>query len=699
MTGLVINVSYDPSVTSNPNAAQIEGAVAAEVGVFENLIATPLTLNINVGWGEVGGAALPTGALSSRSADQSTTYDLDTVQTAYQNHVIVADPTPNYGYDPNVTLPTASAIALGLATNAPIAASLGFSSTANWDFSGGPTIAAGAYDFQGVLANEVGAVLGRVANPTGGPWLAEYFRYAQPSYTPVQVVGQLSLDGTYFSPDQGETRGPDYLANSADWLESSSGPDAFATPVTGAVLPISQADLEELRAIGLTLQNPTDYTAQITANYENYFGRVPTAGELAVWSAYIHDDADLGQLQERLGYDQQFYTNENNLYNSIFGYYTNYSLSTDQGLFSVAVANGDTGVYRAEAVDSPQGVAYINEIVTGLYDIYMGRDPTGSELSTWLTSIQGGDGYDAVRATLIASAEGQGHTAEAATELYEQYLGRSPTAAELSAVQAEIANPTFGGGPHDFVDLYQSLVESPEGLTHAAAAITSIYEEYFGRAPTAGEIAVWQNSLPAYVSDAHDISSPYLYGYGNQSVDDSLPGVGLLGQATLLDAYSVVRQGIVDDPYGGAAHTNAAIISLYDTYFGRDPSSGEQSVWVQSLYDGATYDQLQDQLERESTAANVQHALVSAHPTAVAYGNGASAPFLTIDQFDPSQDTVDISGATFGGLNLLDASHARQITALTDGTTDVLITLDATHSILFEHTTLAALQASDFVFG
>ena len=145
----------------------------------------------------------------------------------------------------------------------------------------------------------------------------------------------------------------------------------------------------------------------------------------------------------------------------------------------------------------------------------------------------------------------------------------------------------------------------------------------------------------------------------------------------------------------GAGHTAAATTNLYDTYFGRDPTVQELGVWSALISGGDDFNQLRDTLERQSTAGSVQHVVGTGGAQTFVFGASTN---LTIDAFDTGADAIDLSSAKFGGINPLDAAHALQIPAL-DGTTDVLVTLDATHSILIEHTTLASLHASDFVFG
>src|SRR4051812_1157202 len=63
----VINASYDSSVNSAP--AGFRPAFQSVISFFETTFIDPITINIGVGWGEVGGSPVGSGALG-----QSLTY-------------------------------------------------------------------------------------------------------------------------------------------------------------------------------------------------------------------------------------------------------------------------------------------------------------------------------------------------------------------------------------------------------------------------------------------------------------------------------------------------------------------------------------------------------------------------------------------------------------------------------------------------
>src|SRR5947209_5699514 len=59
--GLVFNITYDSSVSSAP--AGFTSAIAAVVSYYTSVLSDPITVNIHIGWGEVAGQALASGAL------------------------------------------------------------------------------------------------------------------------------------------------------------------------------------------------------------------------------------------------------------------------------------------------------------------------------------------------------------------------------------------------------------------------------------------------------------------------------------------------------------------------------------------------------------------------------------------------------------------------------------------------------------
>src|SRR4051812_13812647 len=79
---MIINISYDQDPSTLP--AGFTDGINSAVQLFENQFTDPVTININVGYGEVGGNPIPDGALAS-SNKQVVAYSYSTLVTALAN--------------------------------------------------------------------------------------------------------------------------------------------------------------------------------------------------------------------------------------------------------------------------------------------------------------------------------------------------------------------------------------------------------------------------------------------------------------------------------------------------------------------------------------------------------------------------------------------------------------------------------------
>ena len=598
MAGLVITPIWDSTVLASSQASQIEAAVLAEIKVLEATFSNSVTINLHVGWGETNGSSIGKNALASAGFDTYVTSSFGQVTAALagrQAYLPASDP----GASGQINLAPANAVALGLAPNTPVEASIGFSSAVNWDYSGGVNISAGSYDFADIAAHEITHVMGRYTVSGATPWLLDFFRYSSSG-----VLDLRHVDYDYFSGDGGRTVGQ-YFASSgdkADWDLASVSADSFGGGSLGTYEAVTPVDISVMQALGWNVGAPTDYSASIIGVYDTYMGRDPRSDELATWQGLLSNGQNLGNL-------------------------------------------------RAAVVGSAEGQAHTASSIKALYDVYMGRDPSSSELGVWQGLTAQGDDFGQARSILLSSGEGSAHTTGQITSLYDTYFGRDPSGAELNTWRGLVA------GGDDFNAVRASLVSAPEGQGHTAAEITSLYDTYFGRDPTASETSVWT-------------------GLVNNGAD-----------------FGSLRDALVASPEGGG-HTTAKTIALYELYFGRDPTSQEEGVWQGLVRGGDDFNQLRDTLERQSGAASVQHTSAGAGSQTIAFGGSSN---LTVDSFDPAANVIALSSAQFGGINPLDSVHAIQISAL-DNTTDVLVTLDASHSLLLEHTALSALSPHDFIF-
>ncbi len=260
-SGLVINVIYDASVANAPTGFTAD--VQSVVNYFESHFSNPITITIDVGYGEVDGYSLGSGALG-----ESMTY-FDQVSYSQLQNALVTNLNAIGDTAAAASLPatspvigrwwvsTAEAEALGLtsASNNPDGY-VGFNSASNiFAYNDSNGVPSGQYDFTPVVAHEISEVMGRQmfdgtnAFGTGASYdPLDLFHYSAPGVRAFTgYTGYASADGGKTSLDGFNTiRGGDF----GDWA-SSAGNDAFnAFAKPGVVNSVTQSDLTELNLLG-----------------------------------------------------------------------------------------------------------------------------------------------------------------------------------------------------------------------------------------------------------------------------------------------------------------------------------------------------------------------------------------------------------------------------------------------------------------
>src|SRR5205085_3445186 len=175
--GLTFNLTFDTSVYSAP--AGFTTTVENVARGFSNALHSTATINLNVGWGEVGGNALPGNALGASYFYLSGPYTYSQIVNALSAHATSSDDTAAVtslsGSDPtnggHFVLTTAQAETLGLLSYTGNDGSIGFGSGFSYAFDPMNRAVSGQYDFLGTAAHEISEVLGRFAllgNTVGG---------------------------------------------------------------------------------------------------------------------------------------------------------------------------------------------------------------------------------------------------------------------------------------------------------------------------------------------------------------------------------------------------------------------------------------------------------------------------------------------------------------------------------------------------
>jgi hypothetical protein len=280
---MIFNLSFDSSVSSAP--AGFRNAVNAAATFLQTTFTDNVTINVTVGYGEVGGLALSSGSLGE-SLTHMRSYSYSQVRTALSNDALSPDdhtattqlPVNDPAHAGTYSVSTAEAKALGLSgASTAIDGSVGFSANDLFDFTAADGISAGHYDFYGVVVHELTEIMGRSAG------LGEIIS-GQHSYSPMDLF-RFSSQGVrdfspnhsaFLSPDGGTTHlvsvNTDASGDFGDWA-SNAGNDAFlAFAHAGVVNLVTSADLRVMDLIGWNVNSsgsPTNSPGSASPTYDS----------------------------------------------------------------------------------------------------------------------------------------------------------------------------------------------------------------------------------------------------------------------------------------------------------------------------------------------------------------------------------------------------------------------------------------------
>lgn len=255
------NVSFDSSTASAP--PEFFTAFNQAINFYQYEFADPITINMQVGWGEVNGQTIGPGTLGQSLTYQRGFFTYAPIRTA----LIIDSKTTNdskslttlNSTDPtggkSFVMSNAEAKALGLLSpNAPgIDGSVGFNSNVLYTFDPQNRAIAAKYDFIGIAEHEISEVMGRYGLGQNGYSSGVYspldlFRYSSPG-----ILDLVPQSGAYFSIDGGETAinyfNGTFGGDLSDWL--SFTPDSYdAFLWTGAKFDVSAGDITTMDVIG-----------------------------------------------------------------------------------------------------------------------------------------------------------------------------------------------------------------------------------------------------------------------------------------------------------------------------------------------------------------------------------------------------------------------------------------------------------------
>ena len=257
---MLLNLVYDSSVDNAP--AGFTAALNAAVSFFQRTFQDPVTVNIAVGYGEVNGQPLGSGALGS-SLTYFNNYTYAQIFAALAADSTSADDASSIASLPlsnpvsgNYWMTTAQAKAVGLqGASSHLDGYVGFTSSPILDFDNSNGVSPGQYDFFGVIMHEITEVMGRQlivgANFGGGPSYdaMDMFHFSAPG-----VHSFVGAQSGYFSLDNGVTNLGNFNTNShgdyGDWASSMGNDAMLAFSHAGVVNGVSAADLKLMDILG-----------------------------------------------------------------------------------------------------------------------------------------------------------------------------------------------------------------------------------------------------------------------------------------------------------------------------------------------------------------------------------------------------------------------------------------------------------------
>ena len=271
-----INVIYDQSQSSLP--AGFVSAVNYVVNYFDTTFTNNVTVNIDLGYGEIAGQSLGSGALGE-SETFFDSFGYSQVVNALKANQPSATQQSAYATLPGSSplgggtlwVATAEEKALGLFTgnSSAIDGYVGFSNSYPFDYS--TSAVSGQYYFDGVVAHEFSEVLGRdslLGEGLGGTTsysVMDLFRYSAAG------TRQLGTGGpAYFSINNGATNldswNTDPNGDLGDWAASAGADSYLAFSPTGQQDWITQPDLTLMNVLGWDMGPPALPPVVTTSN-------------------------------------------------------------------------------------------------------------------------------------------------------------------------------------------------------------------------------------------------------------------------------------------------------------------------------------------------------------------------------------------------------------------------------------------------
>jgi len=324
---LILNVTYDSSVTNIGTLAQVQTGFNAAMQTIQTLYTNDITVNITVyseyagpfGYIELGESQTEfTGSFSFKYPQLTNALRLARTTAADTNSVAslpASDPT---GGTTNMWwIPRAEAKALNVLISPTAPATdgeVGFATNVTYTFDPNNRAVAGEFDFIGIAEHELTEAMGRTT-----------FDFESTNYVPYDLFRftnsggrsfNINATNAYFSVDDGVTVLKYFYTNAnlgdiQDW-QSSSPEDSYDAFVSaGNELILSSADLTTMDVLGYNLnyKAPTVKEAKLgNGNFQLNFTNTPGMGFVVQTCTNLSTDnwTDLGAPAENPAGQYQF---------------------------------------------------------------------------------------------------------------------------------------------------------------------------------------------------------------------------------------------------------------------------------------------------------------------------------------------------------------------------------------------------------